>query len=523
MTIRAGKLRIDGLKGQFGPARKRRVALACFAVGIGLSLLFAAVADGAGIDQPMNAAIIGVVVFLVPAAIGLHLLDSASRASSRIDRVTGLPGREDLLHFLAEEASRGARGAATIFIEIDGFKTIEEGHTRASVEDILRRTAARLRETLGDRDMLVRLDGPAFGVAPAPELGYTLEGAMTLAGRLQHALGRGMQVGEMNVYLTACVGIALGSRTLCPGAEGMLQAANTALIEAQRSGSGAIRSYSESMRNRIASRNGLAWEVSSALDKGEIVPFFQPQISSETRAISGMETLARWYHPVRGLIPPAEFLPALEQSGMMDRLGEHMLRQALITLSDWDKAGFDVPQIAVNFSGAELGDPQLVDKIGFELDRRGVSPRRLVIEVLETVVAGTAEDNVLRNLSGLTRLGCWVDLDDFGTGHASITTIRRFSIQRIKIDRSFITRINEDVDQQNMVGAILTIAEKLNLDTLAEGVETPEEIEMLARLGCAHLQGFGIGRPMPRAEVEEWMRQRMSVGSAPIPLPSRAV
>jgi EAL domain-containing protein (putative c-di-GMP-specific phosphodiesterase class I) len=147
-----------------------------------------------------------------------------------------------------------------------------------------------------------------------------------------------------------------------------------------------------------------------------------------------------------------------------------------------------------------------VDRIGWELDRHDLTPDRLVIEVLESVVANRAEDVVMRNLAGLARLGCCLDLDDFGTGHASITSIRRFSIERIKIDRSFVTRIDDDPEQQKMVGAILTMAERLGLDTLAEGVETEGERAMLARLGCGHIQGFGIARPMPLSETADWIR-----------------
>jgi EAL domain-containing protein (putative c-di-GMP-specific phosphodiesterase class I) len=147
-----------------------------------------------------------------------------------------------------------------------------------------------------------------------------------------------------------------------------------------------------------------------------------------------------------------------------------------------------------------------VDRIGWELDRFELTPDRLVVEVLETVVATKAEDVVIRNLAGLARLGCCLDLDDFGTGHASITNIRRFSIERIKIDRSFVTRIDEDLEQQKMVGAILTMADRLGLDTLAEGVETAAEQAMLARLGCGHVQGFGIARPMPMRETVAWIR-----------------
>ena len=164
-----------------------------------------------------------------------------------------------------------------------------------------------------------------------------------------------------------------------------------------------------------------------------------------------------------------------------------MIIEALEAIRHWDANGFDIPRIGVNFSSDELCDPRLVDRICWELDRYDLTPDRLVVEVVETVVASKTDDVVIRNLAGLARLGCCLDLDDFGTGNASITSIRRFAIERIKIDRSFVTHIDEDPEQQKMVAAILTMADRLGLDTLAEGVETPEEQRMLLQLGCGHV------------------------------------
>lgn len=259
------------------------------------------------------------------------------------------------------------------------------------------------------------------------------------------------------------------------------------------------------MRNRIANCNELSQQVTRALENGEIRAFFQPQISTRTGEITGFETLARWQHPRRGLIPPLEFLPALAQAGQMHRLGEAMIHDALSSLRRWDQTGLTIPRVGVNFSKEELTDPQLVDRIEQRLHEFGLGANRLAVEVLETVVADHADDIVIRNLSGLAGLGCSLDLDDFGTGHASITSIRRYSIERIKIDRSFVTRIDADDEQQKMVAAILTMADRLGLDTLAEGVETTEERLKLAELGCGHVQGFGIARPLPPEDVDNWI------------------
>ncbi len=257
-------------------------------------------------------------------------------------------------------------------------------------------------------------------------------------------------------------------------------------------------------RNR-ADRDALREELERALDEGEIRAHFQPQISTDTGAISGFEALARWYHPEKGLIAPGEFLPLLEDAGLTERLGEVMLYNALSALVRWDKLGLGIPTVAVNFSANELRNPRLADKLKWELDRFDLLPSRLCVEVLENVVAETDNDVIVSNIAALSNLGCGIDLDDFGTGHASITSIRRFDVRRIKIDRSFITKVDEDRDQQKMVAAILSMAERLGLATLAEGVETPQEHAMLAQLGCGDVQGFGIARPMPVDETMDWI------------------
>lgn len=438
--------------------------------------------------------------------------------------VAGPDGRDGLVRRLDAHLALGRQGlrSGAIAIGIDRFARIEERLDHAATETLLRECGDRLARVLRDGDHAARLGGPVFGIALGPTRRFDLEAAIQLSGRLQHALAEPFAAGGARLYLTASVGFALDSRIDDPTGEGLLQAAQLAMIEAGRSGPGAIRSYSGAMRARVDSRDGLAGEVAEAMERGQITAFFQPQVSTRTGAVTGCESLARWLHPDRGLIPPAEFLPALRQAGMMDRLGTHMVAQAMAALRAWDDAGIPVARVGVNFSTEELVDPRLVDRISWQLDRFDLTPDRLGIEVLETVVADRSDDIVVRNLTALARLGCRLDLDDFGTGHASITSIRRFAIGRIKIDRTFVTRIDEDPEQQAMVSAILTMAERLGLDTLAEGVETAGEQAMLARLGCGHVQGFGIARPMPLAEATAWLSAARDRAGGPVPLRRKA-
>ena len=206
-------------------------------------------------------------------------------------------------------------------------------------------------------------------------------------------------------------------------------------------------------------------------------------------------------------MPPGEFLDTLAESGQLEKLSEEMLRQGVTALNNWELNGHLVPRVGINFSGDELHNPMLAERIGWELDRFDVAPSRIAIEVLETVIAGSPDGVVARNLRDLSKLGCHIDLDDFGTGHASISSVQRLSANRLKIDRSFVKDLDRDQSQQRLIAAIITMAEQLGIATLAEGEETASEHSMLAQLGCGHVQGFGIARPMQFEDTIPWLRE----------------
>jgi diguanylate cyclase (GGDEF)-like protein len=406
------------------------------------------------------------------------------------------------------------RTTACLVVQFDEADVFLDRHGRAAQTEVLARSAERLCAALRDGDKVARLEGGGFAVALAAVRRLDLETVVQLAARLQAALAVPISVNAARLYVSCSIGFCLASRA--PDAQGraLLDAAQIAADEALRNGPGAIRAFAPDMARTRADRDALREELEQALDEGQIRAHFQPQVSTDTGAITGFEALARWHHPGRGLISPVEFLPVLEDSGLSERLGEVMLYNALTALSHWDKAGMAIPTVSVNLSAAELRNPRLVEKLKWELDRFDLEPQRLCIEVLENVVAETENDVIVSNVAALARLGCGIDLDDFGTGHASITSIRRFAVRRIKIDRSFVTHVDEDREQQKMVAAILSMAEQLGLATLAEGVETPGEHAMLAQLGCGDVQGFGIARPMPVDETLDWIarhRARHSV------------
>ncbi len=414
-----------------------------------------------------------------------------------------------------EGAKKKSWRTACFIVELDDFDAIEERYGRSTAETVMRESIKRLQQVLRSHDQLVVLGDKQIGVSIAPVARLDLDLALQMAIRLQQAVEEPLAHGSSTIYVSVSIGLAMDTNFKNGSGKDLAEAAQRAYLVARHNSPSAIRAYSPDMRDIKAPGPSTTSEIEQALENGEIQPWFQPQISTDTGHVTGFEALARWVHPQRGPITPVGFLPVIQQEGKMERLGEVMLSGALNALKNWDQLGLDVPHVGVNFSPDELRNPKLREKIEWELDRFDLTPDRLAVEILETVVATSPDDAVTRNISRLSGLGCFIDLDDFGTGHASISSIRRFAIQRLKIDRSFVMKVDQDAEQQRMVSAILLMAERLELDTLAEGVETAGEHAMLAQLGCRHVQGFGIGRPMPFQTTKEWIKDHNSRVSTP--------
>lgn len=251
---------------------------------------------------------------------------------------------------------------------------------------------------------------------------------------------------------------------------------------------------------------GLPATITDAVTAGQVEAWFQPQICCNSGQITGFEALARWNHPTRGLLVPGAFMPQMS-SADHNTLTLFMLAQAMAALKTWDAAGYDVPTVSINISNCELSDRGFADCLLWELDRHEIPPRRLVVEVLESVGPVTSSGETRDNLRKLAQAGCQIDLDDFGTGYASLDAIRQFGINRIKIDRSFVTACDIDPGQQRMILAILALAEHLGIAALAEGVETREEYTFLAQMGCDEVQGYAISRPVALAQSLEFLAQ----------------
>lgn len=449
--------------------------------------------------------------FGLPGAVALLLSISPGRpvAPAR-DATTGLVLRSALEQYLrAGLAGRAGSGLspACIVIAIDEADSLARRHGHAAYARILGETATRIAAAVRQADLVARLDGACFGVALAPVARADLESVLQVASRVQAAVEDNVVLEDAELQISVSVGFCTADRIAEPDGAAFVAAAEAAMEDAAHNGPGAIRAYTRELASQRADQSALRADLAPALNGGEMCAYYQPQISTDTGAVTGVEALVRWRHPERGLLTPDAFLPLLQAAGLTERLGERMLHQALGALQRWQAAGYPVAHVGVNFSAEELRNPRLPDRIAWEVDRFGLTPDRICVEVLESVVAGTNDDVIVQNVARLAALGCHIDLDDFGTGHASIANIRRFAVSRIKIDRSFVNGMAGDREQERIVAAILSMAERLGLDTIAEGVETPDEHARLAQLGCAHVQGYGIARPMPEAEMLIWFER----------------
>jgi len=426
------------------------------------------------------------------------------------DGLTNLANRHHTLQklgdFIRTEHNTG-RETAVLHIDIDKFRAINERYGMETGDRILIEIGERLRSCVRDNDIVSRIDGDDFAIALFPIKKADFAIALTIADRVRTALSQPFSIDRTTCYLTCSIGVCLSGRAPRNAAESVLASAEIALELARREGPGATRSFSPKMRREAQKLHTLSSELEAALENGQIHPYFQPQICTDTGEIAGFEALARWEHPENGVILPGLFLRAIESTGRSQRLSEVILYHSLSALKAWDTAGFRIPSVGVNFSSEELRNPKLVEKIKWEVDRFEIAPARLTIEILENVVSDHDDDVITRNIRSLAAQGFGIDLDDFGTGHAAIANIRRFSVNRLKIDRSFITRIDSDPEQQVMASAIVRMAESLGLETLAEGVETLAEHCQLAEIGCRYIQGFGIAKPMPLKDSIAWLHQ----------------
>lgn len=451
-------------------------------------------------------------------------LRAAPAGGARDDPVTccgatGLPLRpaaEALLDRALSLAATTGHGSAAFVLGFDNADDLATELGADAMGRLLRRCGDRLHGALRESDLAVRLDGPRFAVVLAPVRRTDLESAIQVANRLQTALEAPFSLDAAKAHVSVHIGFCLISRN--PGHSGaaMLTAAETAAEEARRCGQGAIRAYSVEVRQAAETRSALVNAAAAALEAGQIVARFRPQLCTDTGAISGFAVEPCWHHPQRGVLEDADILHALTAQGLRPRLTELMLAQALAALRHWDQAGMGGATATVPLSTEELRDPKLTQRLKWDIDRFEAAPGRLRFELPETAVSGAGEDVIGYNMAALARMGCHIDLAGFGAGPASINKIRGGAVRRLRIDRSFVARADMDPGQQRVLSALISLTERLGVETLADGVSSIGEHAILAQLGCNHVQGPAIAPAMALEETHDWsLRHRAKLAATP--------
>jgi diguanylate cyclase (GGDEF)-like protein/PAS domain S-box-containing protein len=433
------------------------------------------------------------------------LAEQSLRRLRFYDQLTGLPNRVLLLQRLGRglaEVSSSGEPLALLILALDRFREVGNTLGHHNGELIVRELAARLGEVLGTSDKVARLRGDEFGVLlPGADTGE----ARQVAERTLNVLEKPFLIQDLPIEVTASVGMAIAPEHGAE-AEVLLRRADAAVQAARRLGGGAFVVYSKEHEPHDPSRLALLSELRQALDMEKLLLHYQPMVDLKTRSVVGAEALLRWPHPRRGFVPPAEFIPLVEQTGLMRPLTRWVLNRAVGEARSFERNGRTLP-VAVNVSARNLHDAQIVEDVADALLAHDLPAERLRLEVTESAVmadAGRAAE-VLRDLSGR---GVKVAIDDFGTGYSSLGHLRRLPVAELKIDGSFVRgMMGEGGEDTAIVRSTSDLAHNLGLNVVAEGVEDQWTLDLLSSLGCDSAQGFFIARPMAPADLVTWLER----------------
>jgi diguanylate cyclase (GGDEF)-like protein/PAS domain S-box-containing protein len=418
------------------------------------------------------------------------------------DPLTGLPNRAlyvDRLDHALGRQRRHAKGIAVLFLDLDDFKTVNDSLGHGAGDRLIEDVAHRLLRSVRPGDTAARLGGDEFALL----LEDVDEGqAAAVATRVLAELEQPFDLGDRSLLVGASIGIALSSDELETSSD-LLRAADTAMYVAKDAGKGQYRTFEPSMHRASTERLRLGADLRGAVERGELVVHYQPIVDLPSREVSSMEALVRWQHPERGLLPPSDFIPQAERSGLIVPIGAFVVGEACRQARAWQQARPDRPVgVSVNVSGVQLQHPGFVASISLALEEANLPPHLLTLEITESVMA-IDDEAVGRRLAQLKAIGVQVAIDDFGTGYSSLGSIGRFPIDIVKIDRSFIWA--DGPQQVTLARSIIRLAHSLKLKTVAEGVETEEQSRKLVAAGCDQAQGYLISRPLDSRQANTFL------------------
>lgn len=422
--------------------------------------------------------------------------EKSLRAGMLHDSLTGLPNRlafSEAIEAMLEADDENAGGFAVLVLDLVRFSRINEGIGSLAGDELILSVASRLRSVLGPQHMLARMAADEFAILVP--LADGPGDALHLARRLQESLTYPLRLSELEIKVDCAIGCALWHENAL-GAADIIRNGQFALKRAKRSGR--VEVYQPGEAGRARRRFALETELRRAIEADRLDLAFQPLVDLETRAVAGFETLARWNHPDRGPIAPAEFISVAEESGLIVPLGRWVIDRAMATLADWDRrAGHALPlYFSLNVSAVQLARDPVASAVAEALKYHKLAGSRVTLELTESTIVADP-DRARDMLNALKALSCRIAMDDFGTGYSSLAYLQRLPIDVLKIDRQFVAAMFDDKDSTAIIRAILSLANALGMTTIAEGIETPTAAHLLAALGATVGQGYYFARPMP--------------------------
>ena len=441
---------------------------------------------------------------MVAEARALALEESNARIEHVADHdyLTGLPNRRLLDKRLAElPADKSIATLAVLHLDLDQFKQINDSHGHAAGDAVLRAAALRIAAAIPADGMVARVGGDEFVIVL---VNFTdLAELKLITEDLQRRLRKKIRFGQEMLQSGASIGVSWSSDRR---ARNLLAESDLALYQAKKLGRSRAEFFTRQLQDDLRSKRRLAEELKLALERGEIVPYYQVQLDARTRQITGFEALARWKHPERGVLAPGVFLKIADEHGLAAEIDAAILKTVLEDRLFWLLRGVAVPRIAVNISAPRLADPALLDK----LRKLDIPPGAIAFELVETIFLDDSDEKLLDHIGGIKKMGIDIEIDDFGSGHASLIGLVKLRPKRLKIDRQLVTEVVSSAEQRRVVSSIVEIAKALDVEVIAEGVETEAHAVVLAQLGCDSLQGYALGYPAPAAEIDRLLSSMRS-------------
>ncbi len=422
------------------------------------------------------------------------------------DALTGLPNRRlfaELTQAAVAAVQRDGGRLALLFVDVDRFKSVNDTHGHAAGDLVLQALAQRLRAAVRQADVVCRHSGDEFTVLLRNVDGP--EEVAAMADRLLREAELPVRVGDSDLAVSASIGIALYPDD-ATSPEELVGFADTAMYAAKHLGRARCSFYRAEFNSQLQAQTEMAQALQRALRMGEFRLYYQPLVMAVDGSVVGCEALLRWLHPERGLVSPADFIPAAEHCGLISELGAFTVRSACAQIEQWKAAGLAFGTVSVNVSALEFRHHRLIDTVTRAMDAHGVLPHELELELTESVLM-TDTDSTRRIVERLQSLGLRMAVDDFGTGYSSLAYLKRLRPSKVKIDRAFVRDLPDDPDDRVLVPAIAQLAHALGITVVAEGVETEAQRAFLQRCGCALLQGFLFSRPQPAEQYTELLRR----------------